>query len=297
MKELIIRKGMPLEILGGLIDSYDVGCGTNAVFDTLVMKEMVSYGYMENVYTYNIVIYALVKNVNCLRQFMCFTGRKEGSPSPLAASTAVTSSPEKQGRTRVLLLYAEVRRSDEELVHVADRRAPCYCRSFTGGEGSQLWGRERREPKAVEGLLLSFDYDENISPCIEAFKQMTKLKMLIVKYRVHHLCSSKSHQESIEAFKDIDIVNYLPRSLMVLKFSYYPWSKLYFPMRDLTPSYVDDDLIEVVGFRDAWHGLVCLLQKGTAAWEMSFPRDQYAMKDSPGGKGALPTAEWLCCII
>nr|GLL29801.1 hypothetical protein Itr_chr06CG15330 [Ipomoea trifida] len=40
---------------------------------------------------------------------------------------------------------------------------------------------------------------------------------------------------------------------------------------ELTPSYVDDDLIEVVGFRDAWHGLVCLLQKGTAAWEMSFP--------------------------
>nr|GMC68205.1 hypothetical protein Iba_chr02fCG9680 [Ipomoea batatas] len=64
---------------------------------------------------------------------------KEGSPSPLAASTAVTSSPEKQGRTRVLLLYAEGRRSDEELVHVADRRAPCYCRSFTGGEGLELW--------------------------------------------------------------------------------------------------------------------------------------------------------------
>ncbi|KAF2283163.1 hypothetical protein GH714_043493 [Hevea brasiliensis] len=30
--------------------------------------------------------------------------------------------------------------------------------------------------------------------------------------------------------------------------------------RDLTPPYVDDGLLEVVGFRDAWHGLVCLLQ-------------------------------------
>nr|XP_043626474.1 diacylglycerol kinase 5-like [Erigeron canadensis] len=32
--------------------------------------------------------------------------------------------------------------------------------------------------------------------------------------------------------------------------------------RDLTPPYVDDGLIEVVGFRDAWHGLVLLAPKG-----------------------------------
>ncbi|KAK9269350.1 hypothetical protein L1049_001121 [Liquidambar formosana] len=32
--------------------------------------------------------------------------------------------------------------------------------------------------------------------------------------------------------------------------------------RDLTPPYVDDGLIEVVGFRDAWHGLVLLSPKG-----------------------------------
>ncbi|XAR56598.1 Diacylglycerol kinase, partial [Bertholletia excelsa] len=32
--------------------------------------------------------------------------------------------------------------------------------------------------------------------------------------------------------------------------------------RDLTPPYVDDGLIEVVGFRDAWHGLVSLAQIG-----------------------------------
>ncbi|CAN1123951.1 Diacylglycerol kinase 5 [Linum perenne] len=32
--------------------------------------------------------------------------------------------------------------------------------------------------------------------------------------------------------------------------------------RDLTPPYVDDGRIEVVGFRDAWHGLVLLAPKG-----------------------------------
>ncbi|XP_010277913.1 PREDICTED: diacylglycerol kinase 5-like isoform X2 [Nelumbo nucifera] len=32
--------------------------------------------------------------------------------------------------------------------------------------------------------------------------------------------------------------------------------------RDLTPPYVDDGLLEVVGFRDAWHGLVLLHPKG-----------------------------------
>ncbi|XP_047331318.1 diacylglycerol kinase 1-like [Impatiens glandulifera] len=32
--------------------------------------------------------------------------------------------------------------------------------------------------------------------------------------------------------------------------------------RDLTPPYVDDGLIEVVGFRDAWHGLVLMHPKG-----------------------------------
>ena len=32
--------------------------------------------------------------------------------------------------------------------------------------------------------------------------------------------------------------------------------------RDLTAPYVDDGLIEVVGFRDAWHGLVLLAPNG-----------------------------------
>ncbi|KAL6196441.1 hypothetical protein ACLB2K_032056 [Fragaria x ananassa] len=32
--------------------------------------------------------------------------------------------------------------------------------------------------------------------------------------------------------------------------------------RDLTPPYVDDGLLEIVGFRDAWHGLVLLAPKG-----------------------------------
>lgn len=32
--------------------------------------------------------------------------------------------------------------------------------------------------------------------------------------------------------------------------------------RDLTPPYVDDGLLEVVGFRDAWQGLVLLAPHG-----------------------------------
>lgn len=32
--------------------------------------------------------------------------------------------------------------------------------------------------------------------------------------------------------------------------------------RELTPPYVDDGLIEIVGFKDAWHGLVLLTPKG-----------------------------------
>lgn len=31
---------------------------------------------------------------------------------------------------------------------------------------------------------------------------------------------------------------------------------------EFTPPYVDDGRIEVVGFRDAWHGLVLLAPKG-----------------------------------
>ncbi|KAL2938041.1 Diacylglycerol kinase 5, partial [Bienertia sinuspersici] len=40
------------------------------------------------------------------------------------------------------------------------------------------------------------------------------------------------------------------------------WEELHIPPRDLTPPYVDDGLIEVVGFRDAWHGLVLLAPNG-----------------------------------
>ena len=32
--------------------------------------------------------------------------------------------------------------------------------------------------------------------------------------------------------------------------------------RDLTPPFVDDGYIEVVGFRNAWHGLVLLAPNG-----------------------------------
>lgn len=32
--------------------------------------------------------------------------------------------------------------------------------------------------------------------------------------------------------------------------------------RDLTPPFVDDGLLEIVGFKDAWHGLVLLTPGG-----------------------------------
>lgn len=37
---------------------------------------------------------------------------------------------------------------------------------------------------------------------------------------------------------------------------------LYGMQRDLTPPFVDDGLLEIVGFRNAWHGLVMLAPKG-----------------------------------
>ncbi|KAL2495928.1 Diacylglycerol kinase 5 [Forsythia ovata] len=44
-----------------------------------------------------------------------------------------------------------------------------------------------------------------------------------------------------------------------------PWgrpNKKKLHSRDLTPPYVDDGFLEVVGFRDAWHGLVLLAPNG-----------------------------------
>lgn len=35
-----------------------------------------------------------------------------------------------------------------------------------------------------------------------------------------------------------------------------------YPKRDLTPPYVDDGFFEVVGFRDAWHGLILFTPNG-----------------------------------
>ncbi|XP_019167597.1 PREDICTED: protein SUPPRESSOR OF npr1-1, CONSTITUTIVE 1-like [Ipomoea nil] len=109
------------------------------------------------------------------------------------------------------------------------------------------------EPKAVEGLLLSFNCDdENISLCIEAFKQMTKLKMLIVEYHKCYLCSSVSTHQSIEAFKEIGIMSYLPRGLVVLKFQRYPWSKPFCPMEMKKLTYLDlsssNSLLETPNF-------------------------------------------------
>lgn len=72
--------------------------------------------------------------------------------------------------------------------------------------------------------MLSFRYDENIiSPCVEAFKQMTKLKMLIVEYTHNY------DRMNAKNFKNnIGIMDYLPRSLMVLELLSYPGLKLFF---------------------------------------------------------------------
>ncbi|XP_031101969.1 TMV resistance protein N-like [Ipomoea triloba] len=108
------------------------------------------------------------------------------------------------------------------------------------------------EPKVVEGLLLSFYCDENISPCIDSFKQMTKLKMLSVKYRERYHCSSESHLKSIEALKEIGIMNYLPRGLVLLKFPYFPWSKPFCSMEMTKLTYLDlsssNSLLETPNF-------------------------------------------------
>lgn len=43
--------------------------------------------------------------------------------------------------------------------------------------------------------------------------------------------------------------------------------------RDFTPPYVDDGLLEVVGFKDAWHGLVLLAPNGHGTRLAQVPFD------------------------
>ena len=64
--------------------------------------------------------------------------------------------------------------------------------------------------------------------------------------------------------------------MLVLSFLYFYWgfinvvsvTEIYLRkyhwglQRDLTPPFVDDGHLEVVGFRDAWHGLVLFAPKG-----------------------------------
>ncbi|XP_019184969.1 PREDICTED: TMV resistance protein N-like isoform X2 [Ipomoea nil] len=126
--------------------------------------------------------------------------------------------------------------------------------SIESKERSRRWQLDdlNDEPMAVEGLLLSFDCDESISPCIDSFKQMTKLQMLLVKYQENYHCRSESHLESIEAFKETGIMNYLPRNLMVLKFPHYPWSNPFCPMEMKKLTYLDlsssNSLLETPNF-------------------------------------------------
>ncbi|PKI51147.1 hypothetical protein CRG98_028434 [Punica granatum] len=48
--------------------------------------------------------------------------------------------------------------------------------------------------------------------------------------------------------------------------------------RDLTPPFVDDGLIEIVGFRDAWHGLILLAPKGHGTRLAQTSRVQFEVR-------------------
>lgn len=50
--------------------------------------------------------------------------------------------------------------------------------------------------------------------------------------------------------------------------------------RDLTSPFVDDGLLEVVGFRDAWHGLVLLAPKGHGTRLAQVKKCNYATSAS-----------------
>ncbi|PKI35043.1 hypothetical protein CRG98_044558 [Punica granatum] len=70
-------------------------------------------------------------------------------------------------------------------------------------------------------------------------------------------------------WKDLHVPHYI-RSIVCLNLPSFsgglnPWgtpSQRRRSNRDFTPPYVDDGLLEVVGFRDAWHGLVLLTPNG-----------------------------------
>ncbi|XLS85045.1 hypothetical protein HN51_035211, partial [Arachis hypogaea] len=70
-------------------------------------------------------------------------------------------------------------------------------------------------------------------------------------------------------WEDLPIPPYI-RSIVCLNLPSFsgglnPWgtpNQKKLEQRDLTPPFVDDGLLEVVGFRDAWHGLVLLAPKG-----------------------------------
>lgn len=59
---------------------------------------------------------------------------------------------------------------------------------------------------------------------------------------------------------------HVPNSILVknldIFITYEDSDKIILAQRDLTLPYVDDGLFEVVGFRDAWHGLVLLAPNG-----------------------------------
>jgi hypothetical protein len=64
--------------------------------------------------------------------------------------------------------------------------------------------------------------------------------------------------------------------------------------RDLTAPYVDDGLIEVVGFRDAWHGLILLAPKGHGT---RLAQVKYLGCFIPWFIVQSITADWLICGI
>ncbi|KAL8126733.1 hypothetical protein AgCh_013856 [Apium graveolens] len=70
-------------------------------------------------------------------------------------------------------------------------------------------------------------------------------------------------------WEDLNVPSYI-RSIVCLNLpsfsgGFNPWgtpNRKKIRDRDLTPPYVDDGLLEIVGFRDAWHGLVLLAPNG-----------------------------------
>jgi len=83
---------------------------------------------------------------------------------------------------------------------------------------------------------------------LDPWGKPNRKKSIYVSAKFHLLFSSGAKFYSV---KNLDIF-----------ITYEDSDKIILPQRDLTLPYVDDGLFELVGFRDAWHGLVLLAPNG-----------------------------------